>query len=58
MDVRLKGSGRVGQSERHYKILEMAVLDPKRSLLFISSLDSDLVIGISEVNLREYLSID
>lgn len=43
----------VCQSKRHYLILKLAILSPKRCLLFVSLPDSHLIICTSKVELNK-----
>jgi hypothetical protein len=60
MDVRLERRWGVGKTERHHKVLEMAVLCLESYLLLISLLDSEpvkAVIGVAEVKFSKDLSL-
>ena len=51
IDIALEYCRSVGQSEKHYLILEVAVSGPESSLPLISFTNSHLVIGTGEVKL-------
>ena len=50
VDVGLEGGGCIGETKRQNKIFKMTILGPKSSFPFVALMDSDPVIGISEVN--------
>jgi len=50
VDVGLEGGRCIGETKRQNKIFKMTVSGLKSSFPFIALMDSDLVIGISEVN--------
>ncbi len=51
VDVSLKRDRCVGQSERHYLVLEVAVLVLEDCFLFVTFSDPHLIIGVGEVKL-------
>ncbi len=57
VDVSLKRSLCVGQSERYDLILEMAIAGPEGRLPFIAFLDPHSMVGIGQIELGETLSL-
>ncbi len=53
IDVTLKRSRCVGQSERHDLVLEMAVADPEGRLPFVAFPDPHSMVGIGQIELGE-----
>ncbi len=56
VNVTLKRSWCVGQSEKHNLVLEMAVTGPEGRLPFIAFPDSYSMVGIGQIKLGEPLS--
>ena len=57
VDIALKNSQYVGQSKKHYLVLEMAIAGSKDRLQFNVFLDSHLIIDISLIELDKMLSL-
>ena len=55
VNISLKGRERIGQTERHNQIFEMAVVYIKDSLLFVAFSNPNPIVYILEVNLTEHL---
>ncbi len=53
VDIVLKRGRRIGQSERHDLVLEMAIAGPEGHLLFVAFPDPHLMVGIDQVELGE-----
>jgi len=51
----LKGGWRIGESERHYTPFKGAIVSLECSFPFVTFTDSDKMVGVSEVNVREQL---
>ncbi len=56
VDVALKCGRCVGQSKRHYLVLEMAIAGPEGRLAFIAFPDPHSMVGIGQIKLGETLS--
>ncbi len=57
VDIALKTSWCIGETKRHYLILEVAIFGAKGRLLLVIILDSYLMIGSSEIQLYKLLGL-
>ena len=57
INIALERGRCVGQSKRHYLVLEMAIAGPEGHLLFIAFPDSHLIVGIGQIELGKTSSL-
>lgn len=57
VDIAVKNCWYISQAKRYYLVLEMVITDLENRLLFMTFLDSHLIISIGEIKLSKILSL-